>query len=60
MHMSAFVIILIVSLLVLANFYVGLNYNKLIREENSKVLTYLLNLKWLYALQLKGYSHFYM
>jgi len=38
MHMSAFVIILIVSLLVLANFYVGLNYNKLIREENSKVL----------------------
>jgi len=38
MHMSAFVIILIVSLLVLANFYVGLNYNKLIKEENSKVL----------------------
>jgi len=38
MHMSAFVIILIVSLLVLANFYVGLNYNKLIKEENSKAL----------------------
>jgi len=38
MHMSAFVIILIISLLVLANFYVGLNYNKLIREEKSKVL----------------------
>ena len=38
MHMSAFVIILIVTLLVLANFYVGLNYNKLIKEENSKVL----------------------
>lgn len=36
--MSAFVIILIVSLLLLANFYVGLNYNKLIKEENSKVL----------------------
>jgi len=38
MHMSAFVIILIVTLLVLANFYVALNYNKLIKEENSKAL----------------------
>lgn len=36
--MSAFVIILIVTSLMLANFYVGLNYNKLIKEENSKLL----------------------
>jgi len=38
MHMSVFVIILIVTSLALANFYVGLNYNKLIRAENSKAL----------------------
>ena len=36
--MSASVIILIVTSLILANFYVGLNYNKLIKEENSKLL----------------------
>lgn len=41
MHMSALVIALIVSLMLLANFYVGINYHKLIKKEDKKPLIFI-------------------